>query len=496
MEITKEAMGLAGMNPVMGISSNVGSFIINVTNHDKDLDDDNNWKDGIGLTKSLDMDDNLYGIDKNGKFFAKHKFDVMKRKDIVEAYECVDDMSDIFYMINEELNMPYEDRPSHPRNFIYTLATGHEMLTEDQMKFDDKLKPLDEGIISKFKNAFKIGKYKDFIFYEVKEAGTEKYSSEGGAYFYADNEGEKPEYIKERNGSLHNATLHFIQLELDKSDLKNITKAQFNKLKNMKMCVYTASTKLFKIKKRDKYNKMLTYAVPFNQMKKEVYSFPDLIKAADIQVIDIKSDGKKLKQLDDIIKNLLKIAGEFGPQFKKSISFNKEEIDREEKQRFIGDSAKDKLPILCYDIWDFSKTARADDVIQQYTGLTNKYFAACNKYLSPFGYKLDFYDGDWDDGWYCIKKTGKSIHESLAVGIELPKASAVASGHAGTYGAYTRDQKTNTRKPYIPDTTLPQGTGRKIGTDVMTDESARFVLERDPDDWRNPLNEQTGFHRY
>ena len=30
----------------------------------------------------------------------------------------------------------------------------------------------------------------------------------------------------------------------------------------------------------------------------------------------------------------------------------------------------------------------------------------------------------------------------------------------------------------------------------MTDESARFVLERDPDDWRNPLNEQTGFHRY
>ena len=129
MEITKEAMGLAGMNPVMGISSNAGSFIVNVTNHDKDLDDDNNWKDGIGLTKSLDMDDNLYGIDKNGKFFAKHKFDVMKRKDIVEAYECVDDMSDIFYMINEELNMPYEDRPSHPRNFIYTLATRHEMLT-------------------------------------------------------------------------------------------------------------------------------------------------------------------------------------------------------------------------------------------------------------------------------------------------------------------------------------------------------------------------------
>lgn len=490
MEITKEAMGLAGMNPVMGISSKAGSFIVNVTNHDKDLDDDTDWKDGIGLTKSLDMDDNLYGIDKNGKFFAKHKFDVMKRKDIVEAYECADDMDDVFYMIQEELNMPYEERPSHPRNFIYTLATGHEMITEDQMKFDNKLKPLDEGIISKFKKAFGLGNFKDFIYYEVIEAGTEKYSK-GGACFFSSTAGSKPEYVKEDNGSLHSAVLKFIEVELNKRDLKNITTAQFNKLKNKKMCVYSASTKFFKNSKKEPD----WYRLPFNQMKKEEYSFPDLIKIAGVQVIDIKSDGKKLKQLDDIIKNLIKIAGEFGPQFKKSISINREGIDREEKQRFIAGQDKKQLPIICYDIWDFSKTARSDDVIHQYTDLTNKYFAACNKYLSPFGYKFEFYDGDWDDGWYCIEKTGKFMHESLAVGIELPKTSSAISGHAGTFGAYTRDKKTNTRKPYIPDTTLPQGTGRKIGTDVMTDESAKFVLKEDTNDWRNPLNEQTGFHK-
>ena len=53
-----EAMGLAGMNPMPGMAGpHCGSFIVNVTNHDKDLNDDGRVMTTV--SKSLDMDDNL-----------------------------------------------------------------------------------------------------------------------------------------------------------------------------------------------------------------------------------------------------------------------------------------------------------------------------------------------------------------------------------------------------------------------------------------------------
>lgn len=149
MSHIKEAMALAGMNPVVGMAGpHHGSFIVNVTNHDKDLGDDGKLM--TGLSKSLDMDDNLYGIDDNGKFFAKKKYTVMERKDIVEAYGITKNCDDIYKLIEEELRIPYENRPVHGQNYIYELVTGHDLLTEDQMQYDTLLEKID---LEKMSNA-------------------------------------------------------------------------------------------------------------------------------------------------------------------------------------------------------------------------------------------------------------------------------------------------------------------------------------------------------
>ena len=147
--ITSEAMGLASMNPVVGTNSNAGSFLVNVTNHDKDLEDDSLSSpidgNGIGLVTKLDMDNNLYGIDSNGKFYAKHKFDIMKRKDITEIYKIEDDdaISYLAEQFEEEANMPYEDRPIHGLSYIYEVVTGKRLLTEDQLDYDPMLTKVD-----------------------------------------------------------------------------------------------------------------------------------------------------------------------------------------------------------------------------------------------------------------------------------------------------------------------------------------------------------------
>lgn len=149
MSHIKEAMALAGMNPVVGMAGpHHGSFIVNVTNHDKDLGDDGKLM--TGLSKSLDMDDNLYGIDDNGKFFAKKKYTVMERKDIVEAYGITKNCDDIYKLIEEELRIPYENRPVHGQNYVYELVTGHDLLTEDQMQYDTLLEKID---LEKMSNA-------------------------------------------------------------------------------------------------------------------------------------------------------------------------------------------------------------------------------------------------------------------------------------------------------------------------------------------------------
>lgn len=130
-----EAMALAAANPVVGMSGpHHASFIVNVMNHDKDLGDDGRVL--TGLSKSLDMDDNLYGVDQNGRFFAKRKYDVMERKDIIECYKVNVDCTKLIESIEAELKIPYESRPVHKQSYIYEALTGKALLSEDQMEYD------------------------------------------------------------------------------------------------------------------------------------------------------------------------------------------------------------------------------------------------------------------------------------------------------------------------------------------------------------------------
>lgn len=129
-----EAMGLATMNPMVGMQGpHQGSFIVNVTNFDKDLGD--NPKRFTAVARSLDMDDNLYGLDRTGRFYAARKYDVMERQDVVEAYEVLSPNADkITARIIREADLPYEQRPKHKN--IYELYTGKEMFCEDQIQYD------------------------------------------------------------------------------------------------------------------------------------------------------------------------------------------------------------------------------------------------------------------------------------------------------------------------------------------------------------------------
>ena len=135
---TKEAMGLAGMNPVCGISSNHGSLMVNVMNHDKDLE--TGWGDYKAVTRSLDPNDNLYGIDPNGRVIAKHKFDVMDQKDIVEVFNIkTPNVDTIMESIEREASLPYDRRPVHSQSYIYEAFTGKKLLSEDQYTYDPLL---------------------------------------------------------------------------------------------------------------------------------------------------------------------------------------------------------------------------------------------------------------------------------------------------------------------------------------------------------------------
>lgn len=136
MSKMNESMGLAGMNPVVGMAGpHHGSFIVNVMNHDKDLGDDPQVY--TGLARSLDIDDNLYGIDDTGRFYAKKKYEVMHQKDIVEVYKINSPNVDtITESIIKECLLPYNKRPVHSKSYLYEAFTGRRLLNEDQFYLD------------------------------------------------------------------------------------------------------------------------------------------------------------------------------------------------------------------------------------------------------------------------------------------------------------------------------------------------------------------------
>lgn len=139
---TREAMGLASMNPVMGVAGQ-GCMLVNVMNHDKDLE--LGWKDYKAVCRSMDPNDDLYGIDQNGRILAKHKHDVMDAPDIVtECYIIkTPDVDKVMSSIEEEASLSYEDRPVHQYDYIYESFTGKKLLSESQLDLDPLLEKVE-----------------------------------------------------------------------------------------------------------------------------------------------------------------------------------------------------------------------------------------------------------------------------------------------------------------------------------------------------------------
>lgn len=146
-----ESMALAGMNPMVGTSTNAGSMLVNVMNRDKDLDNDGGAISGdcIALADKLGTDDNLYGLDVNGKITKAHRYDIMRKPEITHGFviEDTEDNNNILEHIREEAEMDYNDRPVHEPNYFYEVFTGRKLLTEDQMEYDPNLIKVDMDTI-------------------------------------------------------------------------------------------------------------------------------------------------------------------------------------------------------------------------------------------------------------------------------------------------------------------------------------------------------------
>ena len=139
---TREAMGLASMNPVMGVAGQ-GCMLVNVMNHDKDLE--LGWKDYKAVCRSMDPNDDLYGIDQNGRILAKHKHDVMDSPDIVTECYIIKtaNVDKVMSSIEEEAFLPYEERPVHQYDYIYESFTGKKLLSESQLDLDPLLEKVE-----------------------------------------------------------------------------------------------------------------------------------------------------------------------------------------------------------------------------------------------------------------------------------------------------------------------------------------------------------------
>ena len=138
-----EAMALAAMTPVVGMNGpHNGGYIMNVTSYDKDLKDTNTFS---GLTTTLDIDDDIYGLDQNGKVYSARKTDLLKAKDIVvEVYGIhKNDVSKSVSKLLYESMMNYNKRPIHKKHYIYEMVSGKKCYTDDQIEYDPMFEAID-----------------------------------------------------------------------------------------------------------------------------------------------------------------------------------------------------------------------------------------------------------------------------------------------------------------------------------------------------------------
>lgn len=142
MIITKEAMGLASMNPMVGPNNNSGSYLVNTMSKDKDLGD--GWSPYY-ITKTMDK---FIGVDKNKKLNIRNKNELMNT--VVEIYKITTDDNDNKYMrLIEELEKPYNRRHSLKEDFLYEFYTDNELITPDQLRYDPLLEKVELDKISK-----------------------------------------------------------------------------------------------------------------------------------------------------------------------------------------------------------------------------------------------------------------------------------------------------------------------------------------------------------
>lgn len=142
MIITKEAMGLASMNPMVGPNNNSGSYLVNTMSKDKDLND--GWSPYY-ITKTMDK---FIGVDKNKKLNVRNKNELMNT--VVEIYKITTDDNDDKYMkLIEELEKPYNRRYDLKEDFLYEFYTDNELITPDQLRYDPLLEKVELDKISK-----------------------------------------------------------------------------------------------------------------------------------------------------------------------------------------------------------------------------------------------------------------------------------------------------------------------------------------------------------
>ena len=137
------AMALASMNPMVGTSTNNGSYFINVLNHDKDLSDNNNslWKSKNYVSNTLDTDDSMIGLDKNNKLKAMKKKDIIGENDTLLIYTIKGD--NVFDMLMEDIKKPYEDREIRDNNFMEQFVLGHDLYSIDQLDYEPLLEKVE-----------------------------------------------------------------------------------------------------------------------------------------------------------------------------------------------------------------------------------------------------------------------------------------------------------------------------------------------------------------
>lgn len=127
-----EAMALASINPVVGVTP-TNSYMIKTDLIDKDLEDTKTRK-FTGVTQTLDTDDDMYSLDKEGKTYALPKSCLIGKN--LEIYGIISPGADqITEALIKESHLPYEKRPKHSCT-LYEMYTSKELLTEDQIDFD------------------------------------------------------------------------------------------------------------------------------------------------------------------------------------------------------------------------------------------------------------------------------------------------------------------------------------------------------------------------